>query len=120
MLVTGVALTLLPMTGVRAQSTDALDPWVQCEIDELAGDIVPAIPNLPSPNELPIQAEAGRLDASPTESVLEGNAKLSRGDQRLRAEKLVLERSTNRVRADTGFVYGDPHQVLRGKQGMWT
>ncbi|MFO1422935.1 MAG: LPS assembly protein LptD [Candidatus Competibacteraceae bacterium] len=114
---TGVALTLLPMTGVRAQSTDALDPWVQCEIDELAGDIVPAIPNLPPPNELPIQAEAGRLDASPTESVLEGNAKLSRGDQRLRAEKLVLERSTNRVRADTGFVYGDPHQVLRGKQG---
>jgi LPS-assembly protein len=117
MLLAGAALTLLPLTGVRAQSTDALNPWVQCEIDELAGDIVPVTPNLPPPDGLPIQAEAGRLDAAPTESVLEGNAKLSRGDQRLRAEKLTLERPANRVRADDGFVYGDPHQVLRGKQG---
>jgi len=116
MLVTGAVLTLSSLAGVQAQSTDALDPWVQCEIDELAGDIVPVDPNLPPPNELPIQAEAGRLDASPAESVLEGNAKLSRGDQRLRAEKLTLERPTNRVRTDTGFVYGDSHQVLRGKQ----
>ncbi|MBS1223997.1 MAG: hypothetical protein H6R24_675, partial [Proteobacteria bacterium] len=67
MLMAGAALTLLPLAGVRAQSTDALNPWVQCEIDELAGDIVPATPNLPPPDDLPIQAEAGRLDASPTE-----------------------------------------------------
>ncbi len=116
MLLTGAALTLLPLAGVRAQSADVLDPWVQCEIDELAGEIVPATPNAPPLDELPIQAEAGRLDASPTESRLEGKAKLSRGDQRLRAEKITLERPANRARAESGFVYGDPRQALRGKQ----
>ena len=116
MLLTGVALTLLPLAGVRAQSTDVLDPWVQCEIDELAEDIVPATPNLPPPDEQPIRGEANRLDTSPTESRLEGNANLSRGDQRLRAETITLERSTHRARADSGFVYNDPRQALRGKQ----
>jgi LPS-assembly protein len=116
MLLTGAALTLLPLAGVRAQSADTPNPWLQCEADELAGDIVPATPNAPPPDELPIQGEAGRLDASPTESRLEGNAKLSRGDQRLRAETITLERPANRARADNGFVYGDPHQALRGRQ----
>lgn len=116
MLVTGAVLTLLPLAGVRAQSTDALDPWVQCEIDELAEEIVPATPNAPPADELPIQAEAGRLDASPTESLLEGKVTLSRGDQRLRADKITLERPANRARIDGGFIYGDPQQVLRGQQ----
>ena len=115
-LLTTAALTLLPLTGVWAQSTDALNPWVQCEIDELAKDIVPATPNAPPPDELPIQGEASRLDAGPTESRFEGDAKLSRGDQRLRAETLTLERPTHRAKADHGFVYGDPRQVLRGQQ----
>ena len=117
MLLTGAALTLLPLAGVRAQSADPSNPWLQCEIDELAGDIVPATPNAPPPDELPIQGEAGRLDSSPTESRLEGNAKLSRGDQRLRAETITLERPANRARADGGFVYyGDPQQALRGQR----
>ena len=72
MLLAGTALTLLPLAGVRAQSTDTLNPWLQCEADELAGAIVPATPDLPPLDELPIQAEAGRLDAGPTESRLEG------------------------------------------------
>ena len=116
MLLTGAALTLVSLVGVRAQSPDVLDPWVQCEIDELAGEIVPATPNAPPPDELPIQAEAGRLDASPTESQIEGDAFLSRGDQRLRAEKITLERPANRARAEGGFVYGDPSQALRGQR----
>ena len=117
MLLTGAALTLLPLVGVRAQSADPSNPWLQCEIDELAGDIVPATPNAPPPDELPMQGEAGRLDSSPTESRLEGNAKLSRGDQRLRAETITLERTANRARADGGFVYyGDPQQALRGQR----
>lgn len=115
-LLAGAALILLPLAGAQAQSADVLDPWVQCEIDELAGEIVPATPNAPPPEELPIQAEAGRLDSSPTESLLEGDVKLSRGDQRLRAERISLERPANRARADSGFVYGDPHQALRGQQ----
>lgn len=116
MLLTGAALTLLPLAGVWAQSAATPNPWLQCEIDELAGDIVPAAPNAPPPDELPIQGEAGRLDASPTESRLEGNARLSRGNQRLRAETITLERPANRARAEGGVVYGDPHQVLRGQQ----
>ncbi len=114
MLVTGAVLALLP--GVRAHSADVLDPWVQCEIDELAGEISPATPNAPPLDELPIQAEADRLDSSPTESLLEGKVRLSRGDQRLRAEKITVERPANRARADGGFVYSDPSQALRGKQ----
>jgi LPS-assembly protein len=115
-LLAGAALILLPLAGAPAQSADVLDPWVQCEIDELAGEIVPATPNAPPSDELPIQAEAGRLDSSPTESLLEGDVKLSRGDQRLRAERISLERPANRARADSGFVYGDPRQALRGQQ----
>ena len=113
---TSAALALLPPTGGWAQAEDVLSPWVQCEIDELAEEIVPATPNPPPLDELPIQAEAGRLDSSPTESRLEGNAKLSRGDQRLRAETITLERPTQRAKADHGFVYSDPRQVLRGQQ----
>jgi len=116
MLLAGTALTLLPLAGVRAQSTDTLNPWLQCEADELAGDIVPATPDLPPLDELPIQAEAGRLDAGPTESRLEGQAKLARGDLRLRAETLTLERPAHRARAEGGFIYSDPRQVLRGQQ----
>ena len=51
MLLAGTALTLLPLAGVRAQSTDTLNPWLQCEADELAGDIVPATPDLPPLDE---------------------------------------------------------------------
>ncbi len=109
-------LVLSPLTGAQAQSTASLHPWAMCQPDELAQDIVPATPNAPLPDDLPIQADAERLDSSPTESRLEGNAHLSRGDQRLRADQITLERQSNRARADNGFVYGDPNQVLRGKQ----
>ncbi|CDH47648.1 MAG: LPS assembly protein LptD [Candidatus Competibacteraceae bacterium] len=116
MFLAGAALVLLPLTGVQAQAIAPPTPWALCEPDELAQDIVPATPNAPPPDDLPIQAEANRLDSSPTESRLEGNAHLSRGDQRLRADLITLDRSDNRARAENGFVYGDPRQALRGKQ----
>ena len=106
----------LPLAGARAQTPNVPNPWVQCEIDELAGDIVPAAPASPSSDEAPIQAEAGQLDSSPTESRLEGSATLARGDQRLRAETIILERPANRVRVENGFSYGDPRQALRGQR----
>ncbi|HRD50669.1 MAG TPA: LPS assembly protein LptD [Candidatus Contendobacter sp.] len=116
MFLAGAALVLLPLAGVQAQSADPINPWALCEPDELAQEIVPATPNAPPPDDLPIQADANRLESSPTESRLEGNAHLSRGDQRLRADLITLDRQDNRARAENGFVYGDPRQALRGKQ----
>jgi LPS-assembly protein len=115
-LATGVLLALLPLAAVRAQSTDVLAPWAQCEADELAADIVPATPNAPPPDERPIQAEAERGEFSPTQSRLEGDVSLSRGDQRLRADRITLDRTANRARTEGPFTYGDPRQALRGRQ----
>jgi LPS-assembly protein len=116
MLMIGAALALLPPTSLRAQSADLLAPWAQCEADELAADIVPATPNAPPPDQRPIQADAERAESSPTQSVLEGNASLSRGDQRLRADRISLDRATHRARTEGQFTYGDPRQALRGQQ----
>ncbi len=116
MLMIGAALALLPPTSLRAQSADLLAPWAQCEADELAADIVPATPNAPPPDQRPIQADAERAESSPTQSVLEGNASLSRGDQRLRADRITLDRATHRARTEGQFTYGDPRQALRGQQ----
>ena len=115
-LLTSVALVLLPLTGVQAQSADPLSPWVQCEADELAREIVPATPNRSPLDDLPIQAEAERAESSPAQSTLEGNVSLSRGDQRLRAERITLDRAANRAKAENGFTYSDPQQALRGQQ----
>lgn len=112
-----IALTPSLLTGVaQAQSADVLKPWATCEPDELAQEIVPTTPNAPPPETLPIHADAEKLDSSPVESRLEGDAHVSRGDQRLRADRIVLDRKDNRARAENGFVYGDPRQALRGKQ----
>ena len=116
MLMIGAVLALLPPTSLRAQSADLLAPWAQCEADELAADIVPATPNAPPPDQRPIQADAERAESSPTQSVLEGNASLSRGDQRLRADRISLDRATHRARTEGQFTYGDPRQALRGQQ----
>ena len=115
-LLTSAALVLLPLTSVQAQSADPRAPWVQCEADELAREIMPATPNLSPPDELPIQAEAERAESSPVQSTLEGKVSLSRGDQRLRAERITLDRVANRAKAEHGFTYSDPQQALRGQQ----
>ncbi|NJM12067.1 MAG: LPS-assembly protein LptD [Synechococcaceae cyanobacterium SM1_2_3] len=112
----GAVLVLLPLTSVWAQSAGLTERWALCEPDELAQEIVPATANPPPLDEQPLQAEATRLDSSPAESRLEGDAHLSRGDQRLRADRITLDRADNRARADNGFVYGDPRQAVRGKQ----
>ena len=115
-LLISAALTLLPLTGVQAQSTDASSLWAQCEADELARDIMPVTPNLPPVDDLPIQAEADRAESSPSQSILEGNVSLTRGDQRLRADRITLDRTANRAAAENGFTYSDPKQALRGQQ----
>lgn len=112
----GIALALLPLTDIQAKSPKVPDAWAQCEPDELAPEIVPATPNVPPPDERPIRAEAERGEFSPTQSLLEGNASLSRGDQRLRADRITLDRAANRARTEGQFTYGDPQQALRGQQ----
>ncbi|MBE2293824.1 MAG: LPS assembly protein LptD [Phycisphaerales bacterium] len=114
MLATGAALALLPLTGVQAQSE--FNPWLQCEADELAPEIVPLTPNAPPPDQLPIQAEANQVESTSTLSVLEGDVKLSQGDQHLRANQVTLDRPTNHLRVEGGFTYGDPERALRGQR----
>jgi hypothetical protein len=80
-----VLLRMLPPTGIQAQAIDWLDPWVWCEPDELAPDIVPATPDAPPIDQQPLQAEADQVDSSPARSLLEGNVSLTRGDRRLKA-----------------------------------
>ena len=110
-------LALLPVIGPRAQQTPPLSgAWIQCEADELAGEIVPFDPSAPVPGEAPIQAEAGRVESSPTQSVLEGDVRLTRGGQKLRADRLTLERPGNVARIESPFLYGDSRQALRGKR----
>lgn len=116
MLIVSIMLALLPIAGVQAQSVNPFDPWVRCELDELASEIVPATPNALPFDELPFQAAADRVESSATYSLLEGNVNLSRGDQRLRAERITLERPDHRVLIEGGFIYGDPKQALRGQQ----
>ncbi|HOW76043.1 MAG TPA: LPS assembly protein LptD [Candidatus Competibacteraceae bacterium] len=116
MLMAGAALVLLPLASVQAQSVNPFDPWVRCELDELASEIVPATPNALPLDESPLQADAERVESSPTHSLLEGNVSLSHGSQRLRAERITLERPDHRVLIEGGFTYGDPSQALRGQQ----
>ena len=79
-LLTRAALVLLPLAGVQAQAADFLEPWARCEPDELAREVVPASPNVPPPDQAPIQADAGQVESSPNQSLLQGNVSLSRGD----------------------------------------
>lgn len=118
MLTASALLALWPMAGLQAQSVNPFDPWARCELDELAGEIVPATPNALPLDDLPLQADAGQVESSPAYSRLEGNVSLSRGDQRLRAERITLERPDQRVLIEDGFTYGDPHQALRGQQAQ--
>ena len=112
----GALLALSPLTSVQAQSANPFNPWARCEPDELASDIVPVTPNAPLPDQAPLQADADQVESSPSQSVLEGNVNLSRGDQRLRANQIILERPDNRARIEEGFTYGDPNQAIRGQQ----
>lgn len=116
MLLLGAALVWWPLTGVQAQSANWLDPWAWCEPDELAVEIVPTTPGAPPVAQQPLQAEADQVESSPTASLLEGNVSLARGDRRLRAERISLDRTANRARAEGEFVYSDPRQVLRGQE----
>ena len=115
-LIIGAMLALLPLASAQAQSSNPfLNPWARCEPDELARDIVP-MPNASSPDTLPLQADADRIESSSAQSVLEGNVSLSMGTQRLRADQIILERPSNRARIEKGFTYGDPNQAIRGQK----
>lgn len=115
----GIALLLLsPFAAVPAQAVDSIAPWVRCELDELASELVPP-PSHPLPLEqAPLQAEAAQAESSPTYSQLEGNATLARGTQRLHAERITLQRPENIVRVDSAFTYANPQQVVRGQQAQ--
>lgn len=111
-----MALALLPLSGSQAeQLVEPTEFWVQCEADDLADEIVPVDPTAPS-DETRIQVEADQIESSPAQSVLEGDVRLSRGSQRLRADRITLERPANRARIESPYTYGDSLQALRGQR----
>jgi len=115
-LLIGAALALFPVAGAWAQSADLPGPWARCETDVLASEIVPATPDTPPAGQAPLQADAEQIESSATQSLLEGNVNLTRGEQRLRAERISVDREANRAQATGGFVYGDSRQALRGQE----
>ena len=115
-LLASAVLALLPLAGTHAQSAAVLDPWAQCELDPLARFIITPAPDTPPPEQQPIQVEAQQIESSPTESRLQGDVQLSHSDQRLRAEKIILERPSNQVRTEGEFTYGNQRRALRGQR----
>lgn len=111
------ALALWPVCDTQAKPPPpSSSDWIQCDADELMREIVPLDPKAPPATASPIQVEAGQVESSPTQSLLEGDVKLSRGAQRLRAERMTLDRATGRARIESPFTYGDNRQAIRGKQ----
>lgn len=108
------SLVLLALFPTRA--LPASDAWDQCEADELASEIVPPATEPFSLETAPIHVEAGWVESSPTQSVLEGGVRLSRGNQRLQADRITLERPANRAVVEGPFTYGDPQQAVRGNK----
>jgi len=51
-------------------------------------EILPLDPKMSPPEQAAIQVEAGRVESSSNQSLLEGDVRLSRGGQRLRAERM--------------------------------
>lgn len=115
----GIFLVLLPLLGVvQAQSIDSVAPWVRCELDALASEVLPAPANPLLLTAAPLQVDAAQVESSPTYSLLEGNVTLEHGAQRLRAERIALQRPENVARIDSAFTYASPHQVVRGRQAQ--
>lgn len=111
------ALALWPSSAVYAkQPSRPSSGWIQCEADDLMQEIVPHDPKALPPDEAAIQVEADRVESSPTQSLLEGDVRLRRGVQHLRADRITLDRPSNRARVDSPFTYSDSRQALRGKQ----
>lgn len=116
-LATCTALALGSTSAAQAKPPPpSASDWIRCEADELMQEILPLDPKISPSEQAAIQVEAGRVESSSNQSLLEGDVRLSRGGQRLRAERMTLDRSTNRARIETPFVYGDSRQALRGKQ----
>lgn len=116
LLMAGTVLFLLAFDGVQAQSVYTLDPWVRCELDELAGAIMPATPNAPPLEQTPLEAQAKHVESSSEHSLLEGDVDLLRGTQHLQAQRISLERPNHRVLIDEPFTYSDTSLALRGTQ----
>ncbi|MDQ2695076.1 MAG: LPS assembly protein LptD, partial [Pseudomonadota bacterium] len=116
-LLTAGLLALLLCTPARAQAPARPDPllWALCEPDDLAY-LVTADSGVEE-EDAAVDFTADTVDSSPTRTTLEGNVQVRRGDQRLTAPKVSLDRTINRIEAGQGAEYGDPRLAVRAERG---
>lgn len=117
LILTGLSLILsLPLAKAEAQSRPRPDPaiWGLCAPDPLAAEITP---DTGAPEDSPIDFTADTAEASSLEAMLEGSVEVRRGDQRLRAPLVTLDRTNNLLHAEQGVIYGDPQLAVRSRAG---
>lgn len=109
-----LALMLVLPLPVQAAFNPAL--WGLCPPDILADQITEYTGA--DRSEAPVDVIADSAISGPVEALLEGDVEVRRGDERLRAERLTLDRQTNQVRALGALLYGDPQLAVRAEGGM--
>lgn len=83
-----------------------------CAQDPLAALVQPAIEPVDD-DDPPLEFSATQGQSSPDGALLEGDVVAVRGEQRLTASQVQLDREANRVSAEGGVEYGDPRIAVR-------
>ncbi len=94
----------------RAYQSSSL--WPLCTLDPLANNITE---DTGAGDDTETRFRADSAESTKTEALLLGNVEVRRGDRRLQASQMRLDRSDNRVEAEGDVIFGDPMLALRGK-----
>ena len=86
-----------------------------CPRDPLA-DLVQPATEAGDTDEIPLEFTATQGQSSPEGALLEGDVVAIRGDQRLSASQVQLDREANRVSAEGGVEYGDPRFAVQSER----
>lgn len=98
-----------------SQAQSALpEQWRLCQPDELAKYVRP---ETGTSKEGPIQFQANTAQSSSGEAILKGNVEVERGDQRLEASEVTMDRLNNLIRAEGNVIYSDPDLAVSSEEG---
>jgi LPS-assembly protein len=110
-----LALILAPATGVQAQSSDflAADFLALCSVDPLAELLTVDTGADPQTSPTRFTADSGQV--TPRQAELLGGVDVARGDLRLNAPRIDLDRVANRLTAED-VRYGSPTLAVRSER----
>lgn len=115
-IITALCLGLAPATYAHGASPGrGAGPAASelCETDELAGLLRP---DTGASDQGPVRYEADAAQSTPELATLSGNVEVNRGDQRLLAPRLELDRKANIGYAREGAEGGTPQFAFRAKK----